>query len=57
MGVTGVTGLTGVGVAALVAIVTFLSIRLNIVDIDLSGHFEYFKFQSLYLICVAGSYL
>ena len=44
-------------IAALVAIVTFLSIRLKIVDIEFSGHVEYFKFWSLYSICVAGSYL
>ena len=31
-------------VAALFAILTFLSIMLKIVDIELSGHVEYFKF-------------
>ena len=42
-------------VAALFAIVTFLSIMLNIVDIELSAHVEYFKFWSLYWICDASS--
>ena len=36
-------------------VVTFLSIMLKIVDIELSGHVEYFKFWSLYWICVASS--